>query len=147
MARLLLLGVLLTAALVVCTTVVRAVTTSRCAGPGRSSPRPMRRGGRGIWPRSVRKTTGPASASESGLVAADRDEVGRRSAVVIDLDALELPDCAGCGEKSKRVRCRTMDLDGPGRTGAIYTCRNVRCRQRREVIERYFLRREMYGDH
>lgn len=68
-------------------------------------------------------------------------------AVVIDLDALELPDCAGCGEKSKRVRCRTMDLDGPGRTGAIYTCRNVRCRKRREVIGRYFLRREMYGDH
>lgn len=67
--------------------------------------------------------------------------------MVIDLDALELPDCAGCGEKSKKVRCRTMDLDGPGRTSAIYTCRNVRCRQRREVIGRYFLRREMYGDH
>lgn len=83
----------------------------------------------------------------AALVVEDRDEVGRRSAVVIDLDALELPDCAGCGEKSKRVRCRTMDLDGPGRTGAIYTCRNVRCRKRREVIGRYFLRREMYGDH
>lgn len=80
-------------------------------------------------------------------MAASGDEVGGRSAVVIELDALELPDCAGCGEKSKRVRCRTMDLDGPGRTGAIYTCRNVRCRKRREVIGRYFLRREMYGDH
>lgn len=147
MARLLLLGVLLTAALVVCTTVVRAVTTERCAGPGESSKQPMRHGGRGIWPRSGRKTTGPASAYKEQSGGGLRGRSREAPAVVIDLDALELPDCAGCGEKSKRVRCRTMDLDGPGRAGAIYTCRNVRCRRRREVIGRYFLRREMYGDH
>lgn len=112
-----------------------------------SSPRPMRRGGRGIWPHSGRKKTGPASAYKEQPGGGLRGRSREAPAVVIDLDALELPDCAGCGDKTKRVRCRTMDLDGPGRAGAIYTCRNVRCRQRREVIGRYFLRREMYGDH
>ena len=64
-------------------------------------------------------------------------------AEIINLDAGLLPDCAACQESTKRVMTRTMDVEGPGVPGVIYTCDNRPCKDMRNTIGAYILRKEM----
>ena len=64
-------------------------------------------------------------------------------AEIITLDAGLLPDCAACQEATKRVIARTMDVDGPGVPGVIYTCDNRHCKAKRNTVGDYILRKEI----
>ena len=64
-------------------------------------------------------------------------------AEIITLDAGLLPDCAACQEATKRVMARTMDVEGPGVPGVIYTCDNRPCKAKRNAVGAYILRKEM----
>lgn len=64
-------------------------------------------------------------------------------AEIITLDAGLLPDCAACQEATKRVMARTMDVEGPGVPGVIYTCDNRPCKAKRNAVGAYILRKEI----
>lgn len=64
-------------------------------------------------------------------------------AEIINLDAGLLPDCATCAETTKRVAAHTMDVEGPGVPGVIYTCDNRPCKDRKNAIGAYILRKEI----
>lgn len=58
--------------------------------------------------------------------------------MIIDLSALDYPDCEACDEPSRRVIAKTFDLDGPGRVGHLYTCdQSKKC----DAVTCYLLRR------
>lgn len=54
----------------------------------------------------------------------------------------EFPDCEACNELSKRVIARTIDLDGPGKVGFLYSCDNKICRKKKEAVFGYYVRKE-----
>ena len=64
-------------------------------------------------------------------------------AEIINLDVGLLPDCAACQEATKRVAARTMDVEGPGVPGVIYTCDNWPCKAKRNAVGAYILRKEI----
>ena len=55
----------------------------------------------------------------------------------------ELPDCEACEEISKRLIARTIDLDGPGKVGRLYSCDNKVCAKKKWAAFGYLLRKEM----
>ena len=67
-------------------------------------------------------------------------------AEIISLGVDLLPDCAACAEPTKRVAARTMDVEGPGVPGVIYTCDNRPCKARKNAIGAYILRKEKQND-
>ena len=48
-----------------------------------------------------------------------------------------------CQEATKRVMARTMDVEGPGVPGVIYTCDNRPCKAKRNAVGAYILRKEI----
>ena len=62
---------------------------------------------------------------------------------IINLGVDLLPDCEACTEATKRVLSRTMDVDGPGVPGVIYTCDHRPCKERRKAVGAYILRKEI----
>lgn len=64
-------------------------------------------------------------------------------AEITTLDASLLPDCAACQEATKRVMARTMDVEGPGVPGVIYTCDNRPCKAKKNAVGAYILRKEI----
>ena len=59
---------------------------------------------------------------------------------IVDLNKIDLPDCKACTDPTKRVLGRTMDMEGPGIPGALYVCKNRRCRDRQDEIVKYITR-------
>lgn len=55
----------------------------------------------------------------------------------------EFPDCEACEDTSKRVTARTIDLDGPGKVGHLYSCDNKACAKKKWAVLGYHLRKEM----
>lgn len=64
-------------------------------------------------------------------------------AEIINLGVDILPDCAACQEATKRVMARTMDVEGAGVPGVIYTCDNRPCKAKRNAVGAYILRKEI----
>lgn len=61
--------------------------------------------------------------------------------MIIPLDGM--PDCDSCRDPSKRIMARTMDLEGPGQKGILWTCDNKDCRRKKNAAGSYILRREL----
>lgn len=61
---------------------------------------------------------------------------------IVDLNKIDLPDCKVCTNATKRIRAYTMDVEGPGIPGVLYSCENKRCRDKRNEIAKYIMRVE-----
>lgn len=61
---------------------------------------------------------------------------------IIDLNKMDLPYCKTCTDPTKRVLGSTMDIEGPGIPGVIYSCENRKCSARRYEIAKYIMRVE-----
>lgn len=61
-------------------------------------------------------------------------------AEIIDLNKIDLPDCKACTDYTKRISAYTMDVEGPGMPGVLYSCENRRCRAKRNEIAKYIMR-------
>lgn len=59
---------------------------------------------------------------------------------IVDLNKTNLPDCKACTDATKRISAHTMDLEGPGIPGVLYSCKNRRCRAKRNEIAKYIMR-------
>ena len=57
----------------------------------------------------------------------------------------EIPDCETCQDISKRVIGKTIDLEGPGKVGAVYDCDNRECKKKINSHISYIIRKELYG--
>lgn len=61
---------------------------------------------------------------------------------IIDLKKIDLPDCKACTDATKRICAYTMDVEGPGVPGVLYSCENKRCRTKWNEIAKYIMRVE-----
>ena len=52
----------------------------------------------------------------------------------------DLPDCEKCTHPSKRIIGKTIDLEGPGKVGAVYDCDNLPCKRKTNVHVSYIIR-------
>ena len=69
-----------------------------------------------------------------------KTEGGAGMAEIVDLNKIGLPDCKSCTDPTKQILARTMDVEGAGIPGVLYTCTNRRCRARRNEIAKYITR-------
>lgn len=61
---------------------------------------------------------------------------------IVDLNEIDLPDCKACTDSTKRISGHTMDVEGPGIPGMLYSCENRRCRDKWNEIAKYIMRAE-----